>query len=240
MPVSHPTDSALSAALSELSGLLLATDCFDELAQQIAELAARTIAGAATSAITVAVDGRVLTVAAADPLARLLDEHQYELDEGPCMQALRTGLVVSCPDLSRDGRWNGYPARALAHGVSAVYALPLIVRGDSIGALNLYALQPYAFDMASTELAAQLAQLTTIAITGALRNYGSVTLTDQLRTALSTRSVIDQAIGIIIAAQHCTPDEAFAILRGISQTRNIRLNDVARDLVERTTQHAPD
>jgi GAF domain-containing protein len=238
--LSHPPNSPLSAALSELPGLLLATDSFDQLMQQIADLAARTVPGAATSAITLAAEGRVITVAAADPLARLLDEHQYDLDEGPCLQALHTGVSVSCPDLARDDRWNGYPARALAHGVSAVHATPLIVRGDAIGALNLYGRRPHAFDTDSTELAAQLAQLATIAITGALRTYGSVTLTDQLRTALNTRSVIDQAIGILIATQHCTPDQALAALRGTSQNRNIRLNDVARDLVERTIDGTPD
>jgi len=150
------------------------------------------------------------------------------------------GSLIWQANLARDDRWNGYPARALADGVSAVHATPLIVRGDAIGALNLYARQPHAFDTDSTELATQLAQLATIAITGALRTYGSVTLTDQLRTALNTRSVIDQAIGILIATQHCTPDQALAALRGTSQNRNIRLNDVARDLVERTIDDTPD
>ena len=233
--MTHSTNGALSAALSELSGLLLGTDSFDELMQQIAELAARTIPAAATCAITMAVDGRVYTVASADALGRLLDEHQYHLDDGPCLQALRTGLIVSSPDLSREDRWNGYPTRALAHGVSAVYSSPLIVRADSIGVLNLYATTSDAFDTASTDLAAQLTHLAAIAITGAIRNYGSLTLTDHLRTALASRSVIDQAIGIIIAAQHCTPEEAFAVLRGISQNRNTRLHTVARELVKRTT-----
>ena len=84
-------------------------------------------------------DGHVITVASADPLARLLDEHQYELDTGPCLQALRTARVVQAEDLTRETRWNGYPAVAIAHGIRSVLSSPLLVGGHPIGALNLYA-----------------------------------------------------------------------------------------------------
>jgi GAF domain-containing protein len=224
----------LTGAYAELAGLLLASTTFDELTQQVAELAARTVPVAATCAITVAVDGRPLTVAAADGLGRLLDEQQYVLDEGPCLQAVRTREPVRSDDLATDTRWDGYPARALAHGIGAVYSVPLLVGGRALGALNMFAGAAHAFDAPARDLIGALGNLAAAGMAGALANYDEITLTGHLRRALSTRGVIDQAIGIVIAHQHCTPAQAFDVLRGISQARNIRLHQIAAELVERT------
>jgi GAF domain-containing protein len=223
------------AALSELAGLLMATGSFEELMQRIADLSARTVVGASTCGITLAQDGHVVTVASADPLARLLDEQQYELDQGPCLEALATAAVVSAPDLSRETCWNGYPVRALAHGVRAVYSSPLLVHDQPIGALNLYATTTDPSDDAAQETMAQIAALAAATITAAMRHYDEATLTDHLRSALSSRSVIDQAMGIVMATQHCTPDRAFDILRAVSQHRNIPIRQVAADLVAKTS-----
>lgn len=222
------------AALSELAGLLMATTSFEELMQRVADLAARMVPASATCGITLAQNGHVVTVASADALARLLDEQQYELDEGPCLQALDSGEIVSVEDLSRESRWDGYPTIALAHGVQAVYSSPLVVSDRVIGALNLYARTSHAFDGDSRAAIAQLAALAAATITAAMRHYDEVTLSDHLRTALSSRSVIDQAIGIVIGMRHCSAEEAFALLRTVSQNRNIPLREVAAELVTRT------
>jgi GAF domain-containing protein len=231
--------TGLSGALAELAGLLLDAESVDDLTQQIAQLATRTVPGAATCAITMSVAGRTLTVASADALGRLLDEQQYDIDEGPCLQAIRTEQIVAVDDLATETRWDGYPARALAHGIAAVYSTPLMVRGQCLGALNLYARSPHPFTGDAKTIIAAFTNLTAAGIAGALRGAQDVTLTDQLRAALTSREVIDQAIGIIIGQQHCTPRQAFAVLRTISQTRNIRLSQVAMDLVEGTITHEP-
>jgi GAF domain-containing protein len=238
LSMSERSNGLNQAALSELAGLLMATESFEDLMQRIAELSARTVAGASTCGITLAQDGHVITVASADPLARLLDEQQYELDQGPCLEALSTGVVVSAPDLSRETRWNGYPARALAHDVRAVHSSPLLVNDRPIGALNLYATTTDPFDAAAQETAAQLTALAAATITAAMRHYNEATLTDHLRSALFSRSVIDQAIGIVMATQHCTSDEAFNILRTVSQHRNIPIRQVAADLVAKTSDNS--
>lgn len=228
-------EGRLAGALTELAGLLLSTSSFAELMQQIAALSTRIVPDTLTCGITLSHGGRVITVASADRLGNLLDEQQYDLDQGPCLEALETSRIVDAPDLSRESRWGGYPQQAMTHGVSAVYSTPLRVRGDTIGAVNLYGSRPGVFDGADQhEAAAQLSALTAVAITGTLRNYDDVTLTSQLQTALDSRAVIDQAVGIVMATQRCTADQAFTILRGISQTRNIRMNHIARDLVDRT------
>jgi transcriptional regulator with GAF, ATPase, and Fis domain len=116
----------------------------------------------------------------------------------------------------------------------SVLSSPLQVDGRPIGALNLYAEPTDAFTADSQAAAAKLTALAAATITAALRHYDQATLTDHLRVALSSRSVIDQAIGIIIGLQHCTPDAAFDVLRAASQQRNIPLRQIAADLVDAT------
>jgi GAF domain-containing protein len=222
----------LSPALSELAGLLLATESFTELVQGVAELAVRTVDPVMTCGITLTDQGRVFTVAAADELAIQLDEQQYELDTGPCLQALDTGEVVDAPDLGTESRWAAYPTIAMGYGVLGVHSVPLIGAGKPVGVMNLYARTPNAFGALDRQLAALVAGQAAIAVTAALRHYDEVTLSDHLRIALSSRSVIDQAIGIVMAQQRGTPEQAFAALRTISQRRNIKLRVVAAELVE--------
>ena len=224
----------MSHAYTELAGLLLASENFDDLTQQLAELTARTITGATTCAITAVSDERVLSVAASDALGAQLDEQQYAIDEGPCLEAIRTRQVVSAPDLATETRWHDYPAQVLARGISAVHSAPLLVRGRALGALNVYADAPRSFDTAAQDLIVGLAGVAAVGIAGALAHFDEITLTDHLRRALTTRGVIDQAIGIVVGARRCTPAQAFEILRGVSQTRNIRLHVVAEELVART------
>jgi GAF domain-containing protein len=223
----------LSDAYAELAGLLLASETFEDFSQQMAELAARTVPAAATCAITLALDDRIVTVASADALGRLLDEQQYDIDEGPCLEAVRTGQAISSPDVSSETRWDGYPSTVLAHGIGSIYSEVLLVNGRPLGALNMYADAPGAFTPEVRSLVRALAHLAAAGMAGALKNFDEVTLTSRLRRALSTRGVIDQAVGIIIATQHIAPEEAFGVLRRISQTRNVRLHEVARELVNR-------
>lgn len=226
-------------ALAELAGLLMATSSFEDLMQAVADLAGRAVPAATTCGITLSQDGHVITVPSADALARLLDEQQYVVQDGPCLEAIRTARVVLAEDLTTESRWNGYPAMAVVHGVRAVLSNPLLVNDSAIGALNLYASNAGAFDADSRAAAAQLTGLAAATVTAAMRHYDEATLTDHLRTALSSRSVIDQAIGIIIGMQHCPPEAAFDILRTVSQNRNIPLREIAAELVAKSIEPPP-
>ena len=230
----------LDAALSELAGLLLSTNSFEQLLQAVAELAVRVIDPVATCGITLAEDDRVITVASADALACQLDEQQYENEMGPCLQALASGEVVEAVDLATEQRWDGYPTVAMAHGILGVLSTPLMVDGKPAGVLNLYARSPRAFNAMDRQLASLLAGQAAIAVTAALRHYDEITLSDHLRIALSSRSVIDQAIGIVMAQRRCAPEVAFATLRTISQRRNIKLRTVAAELVDAVQKDTQD
>jgi GAF domain-containing protein len=237
--MTEPLNGLNHAALLELAGLLTASDSFEQMMQSACELAARLVPAAATCAITLAQDGHAITIGSADALARQLDEQQYDLDQGPCLQAMATGEIVSSPDLSREERWDGYPPRAVANGISSIYSSPLRVNDAVIGALNMYAEAVDAFDDEARAVIALLTALTGVTISTAMGHFDETQLSDHLRRALSNRSVIDQAIGIVIASQHCSPGEAFDVLRTVSQNRNIKLRDVAAEVVERTSAGPP-
>ena len=232
--MSEPLLVGVGAALSELAGLLLSTESFEDLVQGVAELAVRVVEPAATCGITLAQDDRVFTVASADALASQLDEQQYEHGTGSCLQSLASGEVVHTVDLAVEDRWEAYPTIAMAHGILAILSTPLIVDGKPVGVLNLYARTPRAFNTVDRQLAELLAGQAAIAVTAALRHYDEVTLSDNLRIALSSRSVIDQAMGIVMAQRRCNPEEAFGTLRTISQRRNVKLRVVAAELIDVT------
>ena len=152
---------------------------------------------------------------------------------------MATERVVYSADFGTETRWNGYPTQAVVHGIRSVYSSPLMADRTAIGALNLYGHDPDAFDEDSQRAAALFSRLTSTMITAALRHYDEVTLTDHLRAALSSRSIIDQAMGIVMSMQRCGPQEAFEVLRTVSQNRNIPLREIAAELVANTSKPPP-
>lgn len=182
--------------------------------------------------ITLQPNGRPLTVASTDALAARVDEVQYGLDEGPCLHALRTGTLVSIEDLASDHRWAAYAATALQHGIRSSLSLPLSSGPVTLGAFNLYSLVAGSFGEAAISRAERFAQNASGALSIAIRLADHVALTDQLRAALASRSVIDQAIGVLMGQRGITAADAFAVLRTASQNRNIKLRALAAQIVE--------
>jgi GAF domain-containing protein len=220
----------MAGARPELLSLLLSTDDIEVFLDNLARTASESLG--ASCAVTVRSGRMPLTAAHSDSLAAAVDEAQYEQGQGPCLHALDSGDIVAIPDVTRDDRWAGYHAHALAHGVRSSLSLPLQADGLTTGALNFYSESTHAFDdptlmSAATALAAQGGAVVGVAV----RQAQQAELTTQLREALATRAVIDHAIGILMAQQRCTADEAIALLRSASQNRNRRVHDLATDLV---------
>ena len=237
-----PDTTGPPEALPELVALLLSTSSVEDALADLARVAAASFTGAPVSCgVTLRRDRQPLTVASSDDLARAMDEVQYGQGTGPCLESLETGQIVSVPDLTAETRWDGYTAHALAHGVASSLSLPLTADGTSIGALNLYSGAARTF-----EAAAVLAQVTALAAQGSavltvvLRQARQAQLTDQLRESLTSRAVIDQAIGIIMAQQRCRASEAFGYLRTASQNRNRKLRDIAADVITSATGAPPE
>lgn len=231
-PVSDVAPTAEgSAALLELVDLMLATPSMQQLLHEIARLAGQIFNPPAGCGITVAEDGQAYTVATNGRLASHLDEVQYERVQGPCLHSLTTGEIISISDLATEGRWHAYRSFALGYGVRSSLSLPLRVEGEVRGALNLYALTPEAFGLAERAAAELFATQAAAAITLVSRQAKQMQLSEQLRQALTSRAVIDQAIGIVMEQQHIPARRAFDVLRQASQHQNRKLHDVAVDIV---------
>ncbi|MGH8891431.1 MAG: GAF and ANTAR domain-containing protein [Acidothermaceae bacterium] len=216
----------------ELDQLMLGSGPVETFLGNTARLATAVVEPPAFCGITLQRGSHPITVAHSDPRAAAVDETQYEQAEGPCLQALSTGELVEVCDLATESRWPRYTARALSEqGVRSSLSLPLVVDGVSTGALNLYCLTANAFGAADGARAQAFTQHAAAALTVVLREARHAQLDDDLRQALASRAVIDQAIGVLMAQQRCDPDTAFGLLRAASQHRNRKLREIAIDLV---------
>ncbi|MBW3537613.1 MAG: GAF and ANTAR domain-containing protein [Actinobacteria bacterium] len=164
---------------------------------------------------------------ASDELGARVCALQFELDEGPCVDAVRKRDVLEVTDLATDDRWESFAGRAVEEmGVRGVLSFPLFVHETTLGAFSLYATQPNAFPGYSRAIGAVYAAHASVAAYMSQR-------VSRLTAALESRATIDQAKGIIMATMGCTPDEAFELLRQQSQALNWRLRDIAAEIVER-------
>ncbi|SHM80154.1 GAF and ANTAR domain-containing protein [Actinacidiphila paucisporea] len=223
----------------DVTALLLDTDTLDAFLGALAHHALDLAPNATGCGVTLERQGRPVTVSSAGPTATELDEAQYGQDDGPCLQAMRTGTTISVPDTLNEKRWGTYPAYAATHGARSSLSLPIAPHTHTAGALNLYAPHPHAFDTTDHQPLHLLAAQATGAIALAQRLSDARQFTDDLHTALQSRTTIDQAIGIIMGQQRCTPDHAFTILRSASQHRNTKLRDLCAELITTTTGQPP-
>jgi transcriptional regulator with GAF, ATPase, and Fis domain len=223
--------------LGQLNRLLLGTESFEAFLTEFASYAQAQTQH--TCSVTVRNGHREpYTVVATDELTLRLDERQYHDDRGPCLEALRSGIPVLVTDMTTETRWAPYPSQAAQLGARSSMSYPLITGEQVIGALNLYAFKALAPDVALQARAAQLADRAAGALAVGLRIAEEHTENANLRIALNSRSVIDQAIGILIAQQQCSVQDAFALLRQASQGRNIKLREVATQIVASAQRRA--
>jgi GAF domain-containing protein len=239
MKEEHGAEFTAEGSLRELHEALLSTEGVEEFLHETAVLAAGLVRGGLSCGMTIQPNGRPLTVACSDPVAAQVDEVQYELDDGPCLHAMRDGHMVRIEDTAEKARWPEFEAQAASHGIRSCLALPLSTDGKPVGALNLYAREASAFGTAEARLAEDFAHNASGALSLAIRLASHAALIEQLRSSLASRGVIDQALGIIMAREHCTQERAFAILRSASQNSNTKLRDVASAVVTSVTGEPP-
>jgi GAF domain-containing protein len=223
----------------ELHEALVSTESVEQFLHEMAVLAARLVGGDLSCGMTMRSNGRPVTVACSDPVAATVDAVQYELDNGPCLHAMRDGHVVRIEDTADKARWPEFERRAASHGIRSCLALPLRSEGRRVGALNLYARDASAFGAAEAQRATDFAENASGALTLAIRLASHAALIEQLRSSLASRTVIDQALGIVMAREQCTQAHAFAILRSASQNTNVKLRDIASAIVTSVSGEPP-
>jgi GAF domain-containing protein len=182
-------------------------------------------------------DGRreLRAVAASSEDAQTMELLQLQAGEGPCLDCYRTGSPVSVPDLRELAvRWPGFVAAVERSGAfRSVHALPLRLRGQAVGALNLFHRVPGPLPDADLALAQALADVATIGILHERSIRRVEVINEQLQVALTARVVIEQAKGVIAQRLELTMDAAFDRLRRHGRQHNLRLADLARRIVER-------
>ncbi len=226
----------LATAFSELQNLILDSPDVVRFLDGICELAASIVPGS-HCAITLRRGDRTMSVGGTDELALRMDEVQYLHGSGPCLEAMRTATRVEVPDTAAETRWGGYGAYAVAHGVGSAISFPLVVDGESMGALNLFAASSHAFSEDDATRAQLFATQGGAALTILMRQARTADLDNQLREALATRAVIDQALGILMYSRKISSSQAFEVLRHVSQTTNRKVSAIAADIVEDMTGH---
>jgi GAF domain-containing protein len=169
--------------------------------------------------------GRVETTASTSELASACDALQYELEEGPCLEAVWQGDTRLAEDVAHDDRWPRWGHRVAELGVGSVLAIRLSTRTETMGALNLYATKPGAFSSDDVDLAS----IYTMHATNAL---SSARLVTGLQTAVHSRHLIGVAQGILMATYDLTMDQSFELLRRYSSQSNTKIRDVAHHVVE--------
>ena len=233
----------LQTSLTDLAGLVSGAMGLEGLLGQVASFAAHAIPGADGAGVTLLrVEGpvtRVEALATSHPFVAEIDEIQYvTLDEGPCLTAARERRTVRSGSLGGAKLWPRFGPRVGRLGVNSALALPLLLPGHTVGAINVYARAKDVFDDRAVAIGELFAAPAAVAVHNAGVLAQAVALTTQLQAALASRPVIDQAIGVMRGRTGCTSAEAFTRLREISQREHTKLVDVAHQLVDEAVGRA--
>ncbi len=221
----------LENAVRSLSQLLLSEETLEATHSRVASLACRTLPPCDLASVTMINDGRPSTPVQTDPLAADLDSVQYRSRRGPCLEAYQVGKIVREKIIEKTERWPEFSSVARKAGIQSILAVPLVANGHPLGALNLYSKSSAGYDDAAEETALLFSQQAAVACANAEVYWRTFTLTEHLREALASRDVIGQAKGILMARRNCTGDAAFELLRQASQHRNIKLREIAEQVV---------
>ncbi|MDT5138125.1 MAG: hypothetical protein QOD58_2387 [Mycobacterium sp.] len=236
-------DADLQSAISNLAGLVADHRQLPELLAEIAGFAVRAIPGADGAGVTLLnvdhVDNRVVALAASAPFVAEIDEIQYvALNEGPCITAALERRTVRSGSLGGEKMWPRFGPRVGRLGVHSALSLPLLLPDRVVGAINVYAYGKDVFDEHAAEFGELFSKPAAVAVYNAQILAAALALAVQLQTALSTRPVIDQAIGIIRGRTGRSAEDAFTQLRAISQSQHRKLADVAHQIVDEAVGRA--
>lgn len=221
-------DSPLELAqmFADIATELSAQPTVAETVEETVRLAVEAVPGCDFAGVSwLPVGKRIETLAATDEAIAACDAAQYELNEGPDVEPAWDADTCLIDDLAAEQRWPRFAAAAADLGMGSLLAVHLPAPRRVVGALNLYAAQPRSFDNDSRDLAVVYAAHASIAL-------ANRRLESDLRAAVETRGGIGQAVGILIERHRLTPQQAFNLLVRVSQTRHVKLRDLADRIVE--------
>jgi GAF domain-containing protein len=227
--------------LRDLSRVVLVDRTLTDVLTEVTAIAARGIPGAEASSITLLRADKAFTAAHFGDMALAADELQYEHGYGPCMDAGRGGVVMRIDDMRTEQRWPDYVAHVVRSSpVLSSLSVPLPYQGSSIGALNNYSTKPAAFaSPESLRAGLDVAEDIAVAVANADSHAQLFDQARNMRVAMESRAVIEQAKGVLMAQRHVDAEQAFEILRDASQRYNRKLRDIAFGIVESAAENRP-
>ncbi|HVF53619.1 MAG TPA: GAF and ANTAR domain-containing protein [Actinomycetota bacterium] len=219
-------------ALHSLSSILDQENVLAGTLNNVVNLSVATLPGCDSAGVTLRIGNRDTTAAASDEYTLEIDKIQYGEAQGPCVAAIDDSEPKQIHAVAEETRWPDFCKRAAAKGFRSSLSFPLNGDGSS-GALNLYSTRDHGFDDESSFAVAEIfARQAAIALRNASTYAAARRVADQLHDALLSRDLIGQAKGILMEREGVTDDQAFGMLKTISQNSNIKLRDVAQRLVE--------
>ncbi len=229
-----PRVSLLAQTLVELADSLV--DDFDvvELLTLLTDRCVEVVGASAAGILLMSADGELGVMASSNEATRILELFELQCQEGPCYDCYRTGALIVASDLTgADGRWPHFAAESLAAGFRSVHAVPMRLRGTTIGALNVFRQETGALDEADAQAAQALADVATIAILQNRALLAAQVVNEELQNALHSRIVIEQAKGVVAERAGIDVEKAFTLLRAYARNHGRRLADVAHDVIDR-------
>jgi GAF domain-containing protein len=237
LPSPRPFDHS---SLVELQALLLDSGTLHSFLDRLAQLTVQVLPEGSSCGVTVGQNFRAVTLAASDEQTRRIDQLQYDFGEGPCLETLATGKPQYIADTASEARWPSFCPAAYEQGMRSCLGLPLSGPSGLMGCYNLYSMWPDAFAEPDRGQLEMFAANAAGAIAVAVKLADQTQMSDDLHGALASRAVIDQATGIIMALQRCAAAEAFDILRRASQNRNVKVRELAVEIVSTVGGEPPE
>jgi GAF domain-containing protein len=229
--------TALGALHERLAGVVLVGRELPEVLTEIVQISRGAMPGADATSITLIRDDRAFTAAYDGQIAMDADELQYERGYGPCLDAGRAGELFVVADMAAEERWPDYAVHAAERGVGSSLSVPLPFQGATIGALNNYSVRSHAFGEADIALGEEVAAFVAIAVGNAEAAARASDDVLNMRRAMASRGVIEQAKGILMERYKITAEQAFTLLTHASQRANVKLRDVAEELTSTGVLH---
>lgn len=222
-------ETAPSAVFRALAELVYTSDDYPRMYQAICDAAVQLVDGCDHASIMVEQGKRLVTAASSDDTARHVDELERQIGEGPCVDAIQEDAAQLDADILTGSTWPRLRDRVVAETpVRSMAAFRILMDGRKVGALNLFGDRPGGLDSASVDQAAVLAAFASVALVAAARDEQARTL----REGLDSNREIGKAIGLMMAFHKVGDDQAFDILRTASQEMNLKLSEVARQVVD--------
>jgi transcriptional regulator with GAF, ATPase, and Fis domain len=230
----------LSGTFIELADTMVADFDVIDFLHMLTDRSVRLLAASAAGVVLADPRGELRVAAASSEQAELLELFQLQNDQGPCLECFRTGRPVTATDLTGPAqRWPRFAQAATRSGFRTVEALPMRLRDQVIGALNLFRAEPGPLDPADLRIGQALADVATIGLLHERNVRRRETVAEQLQAALNSRVIIEQAKGKLAERLSIDMDRAFTMLRDYARTTNQHLTDVARTFVEGATADFP-